>query len=82
MAPLSYHRRRRSLSLRLTQIIDRSNPVGQRHAWMTSQVLSERVRRRIHLLEGHAHFAHKTDPLMVTSVMRDFVSSGRVDGQS
>ena len=37
---------------------------------------------RIHLLEGHAHFAHKTDPVMVTSVMREFLSSGRVDGQS
>jgi pimeloyl-ACP methyl ester carboxylesterase len=28
---------------------------------------------RIHVLEGHAHFAHKTDPEMVTGIVRRFV---------
>lgn len=30
---------------------------------------------RIHVLEGHAHFAHRTDPAMVVSIIRDFSSS-------
>ena len=29
---------------------------------------------RIHLLEGHAHFAHKTDPNMVADVVRKFIA--------
>jgi len=37
---------------------------------------------QIHLLDGHAHFAHKTEPEMVTSVIRKFLSSGRVDDRS
>jgi pimeloyl-ACP methyl ester carboxylesterase len=32
-------------------------------------------RGRIHVLDGHGHFAHKTDPTMVTAVVRDFVAS-------
>jgi pimeloyl-ACP methyl ester carboxylesterase len=30
---------------------------------------------RIRVLEGHAHFAHKTDPTMVAAVIRQFVRS-------
>ncbi len=30
---------------------------------------------RIHLLDGHGHFAHRTDPAMVVSIIQDFVSS-------
>lgn len=29
---------------------------------------------RIHMLDGHGHFAHRTDPEMVVAVIRDFVS--------
>jgi pimeloyl-ACP methyl ester carboxylesterase len=29
---------------------------------------------RVHVLEGHAHFAHKTDPAMVTAVIRQFLA--------
>ncbi len=32
-------------------------------------------RARIQVLDGHGHFAHKTDPTMVTAVVRDFVAS-------
>ncbi len=31
---------------------------------------------RIHTLEGHAHFAHRTDPQKVVSVIQDFISQG------
>ncbi|MGE3286598.1 MAG: alpha/beta fold hydrolase [Pseudonocardia sp.] len=30
---------------------------------------------RIHMLRGHGHFAHKTDPDMVTELVRAFVAS-------
>ncbi len=30
---------------------------------------------RIHTLNGHGHFAHKTDPTMVTAIIHDFCSS-------
>lgn len=30
---------------------------------------------RIHVLEGHGHFAHRADPSMVVSVIREFLSS-------
>ena len=30
---------------------------------------------RIRVLDGHGHFAHKTDPAMVTAAVRDFVAS-------
>jgi pimeloyl-ACP methyl ester carboxylesterase len=30
---------------------------------------------QIHVLDGHGHFAHKTDPAMVTAAVRDFVAS-------
>jgi pimeloyl-ACP methyl ester carboxylesterase len=32
-------------------------------------------RARVGVLDGHGHFAHKTDPAMVTAVVRDFVAS-------
>ena len=28
----------------------------------------------VHLLEGHGHFAHKTDPTIVVDILREFVS--------
>jgi pimeloyl-ACP methyl ester carboxylesterase len=28
----------------------------------------------IHLLEGHGHFAHKTDPTMVSAVIQQFIA--------
>ena len=31
---------------------------------------------RIEVLDGHAHFAHKTDPAMVTALIREFIWSG------
>lgn len=30
---------------------------------------------QIRVLEGHAHFAHKTDPTMVSAIVRQFMSS-------
>jgi pimeloyl-ACP methyl ester carboxylesterase len=30
---------------------------------------------RVEILEGHAHFAHKTDPVMVSALVRAFLSS-------
>ena len=30
---------------------------------------------QIRMLDGHGHFAHKTDPAMVDALIRDFVSS-------
>lgn len=30
---------------------------------------------RIHVLEGHGHFAHRTDPALVVSIIQDFLSS-------
>ena len=35
---------------------------------------------RIQVLDGHGHFAHKTDPAMVTNLIRKFISSGRANG--
>jgi pimeloyl-ACP methyl ester carboxylesterase len=29
---------------------------------------------RVHILEGHGHFAHKTDPEMVSDVVRAFLA--------
>jgi pimeloyl-ACP methyl ester carboxylesterase len=29
---------------------------------------------RIHVMEGHGHFAHRTSPEMVVSLIRDFIS--------
>jgi pimeloyl-ACP methyl ester carboxylesterase len=29
---------------------------------------------RIHVLDGHGHFAHRTDPAMVVSLVMEFVS--------
>ena len=30
---------------------------------------------RLDVLDGHGHFAHKTDPAMVAAIIRDFVAS-------
>lgn len=30
---------------------------------------------RIHVLDGHGHFAHKTDPAMVTDIVRQFIET-------
>ena len=30
---------------------------------------------RIHVLDGHGHMAHKTDPAMVAAIVRQFISS-------
>lgn len=32
-------------------------------------------RASVHVLDGHAHFAHKTDPEIVADVVRDFIAS-------
>ena len=32
-------------------------------------------RARVHVLDGHGHFAHKTDPDMVAGIIRDFVQT-------
>ena len=29
---------------------------------------------RIHALDGHGHFAHKTDPAMVTALLQQFIA--------
>jgi len=29
---------------------------------------------QIHILDGHGHFAHRTDPAMVVALIREFVS--------
>jgi pimeloyl-ACP methyl ester carboxylesterase len=29
---------------------------------------------RIHTLDGHGHFAHKTDPAMVTTLIQQFIA--------
>jgi len=29
---------------------------------------------RVHVLDGHGHFAHKTDPAMTTSLVRQFIA--------
>ena len=31
----------------------------------------------IHVLEGHGHFAHRTDPAMVTAIIREWVTTSR-----
>lgn len=31
---------------------------------------------RVHMLDGHAHLAHKTDPAMIAAVVLDFIQSG------
>lgn len=33
------------------------------------------VGARIHVLESHAHIAHRTDPAMVAAIIRDFIAS-------
>ena len=29
---------------------------------------------RIHTLDGHGHFAHKTDPAIVTAIIQQFIA--------
>jgi pimeloyl-ACP methyl ester carboxylesterase len=41
----------------------------------THQAAAAIPQARIRVLEGHAHFAHKTDPAMVAAIIRQFVSS-------
>ncbi|MGH9193941.1 MAG: alpha/beta fold hydrolase [Acidimicrobiales bacterium] len=41
----------------------------------TRQAAAAIPQARIRVLEGHAHFAHKTDPAMVAAIIRRFVSS-------
>ena len=31
---------------------------------------------RLHVLEGHAHVAHRTHPALVAELIRDFLTSG------
>jgi pimeloyl-ACP methyl ester carboxylesterase len=35
---------------------------------------------RVQMLDGHGHFAHKTDPAMVTALIREFISARRPNG--
>ena len=30
---------------------------------------------RVRVLDGHAHFAHRTDPEMVAAIVREFIAS-------
>jgi hypothetical protein len=30
---------------------------------------------RTHVLDGHAHIAHRTDPAMVAAIVREFIAS-------
>jgi pimeloyl-ACP methyl ester carboxylesterase len=49
------------------------SPAGQQAA---SQAAAEAIPgARLRVLEGHAHMAHQTDPAMVATIMREFVSS-------
>jgi pimeloyl-ACP methyl ester carboxylesterase len=40
----------------------------------TSRAAAAIPNARIHVLDGHGHFAHKTDPAMVTSLVRQFTA--------
>ena len=44
-------------------------------AEVTERVAAEIPDVRIHVLEGHGHFAHKADPAMVTAVIKLFVAT-------
>ena len=37
---------------------------------------------RIHVLEGHGHFAHRTEPAMVTAVIREWVTAATSGGRA
>ena len=41
----------------------------------TSRATAAIPNARIHVLDGHGHFAHKTDPAAVTEIIREFVAS-------
>jgi pimeloyl-ACP methyl ester carboxylesterase len=42
----------------------------------TAQAAAAIPRARIHVLDGYGHFAHKTDPDLVSGIIRTFVGSG------
>lgn len=41
----------------------------------TRQAAAAMPNARIHTLDGHGHFAYKTDPAMVASIIRDFIGA-------
>ena len=41
----------------------------------THQAAAAIPNARIHVLDGHGHFAHKADPAAVTEIIREFVAS-------
>lgn len=43
---------------------------------LTTRAAAAIPNARTRVLDGHAHFAHKTDPVMVTEVIRQFISLG------
>ena len=44
-------------------------------AEVTERVAGELPDVRIHVLDGHGHFAHKADPAMVTAIIKEFVAT-------
>ncbi|MGH9276765.1 MAG: alpha/beta fold hydrolase, partial [Acidimicrobiales bacterium] len=44
-------------------------------AELTSRAAAAIPNARIQVLDGHGHFAHKTDPAMVAALIRGYVSS-------
>jgi len=44
-------------------------------AEVTERLAAEIPDARIHVLEGHGHFAHKADPAMVTAIIKQFVAT-------
>jgi pimeloyl-ACP methyl ester carboxylesterase len=40
----------------------------------TSRAAAAIPNARIHVLDGHGHFAHKTDPVMVTTLVQQFIA--------
>ncbi|CAN5818124.1 alpha/beta hydrolase [soil metagenome] len=55
------------------------SPEAQNEA--TSRALAELPNARLHVLQGHAHIAHRTDPAMVAEVIQGFVRSSRGDAR-
>lgn len=41
----------------------------------TSRAADAIPEARVHVLDGHGHFAHRTDPELVVAIVRDFVST-------
>jgi pimeloyl-ACP methyl ester carboxylesterase len=42
----------------------------------TERAAAAILKAQTHLLEGHGHFAHKTDPAMVAAIIRQFIAQG------